>query len=833
MKKFVLLVLLATLSIAGAWANSKGFGKQFVSFTKDSKAYPIVNNGKVATIVVGSDEDDAVKIAVQSLAEDFERVGGTKATIVNSVPAPGQTIVVATLGNENMPKDLAKKLEGKREMFIVTTADNHIIIAGSDRRGTVYGIYELSRQMGVSPWYWWADVPTTHRDYVAINQGEYTDGEPAVEYRGIFINDEWPCFGNWAKQKFGGINSKMYAHMFELILRLKGNFFWPAMWASAFFDDDKQNGVLANKMGIVMSTSHHEPMQLNQQDWKRRGKGDWNYETNSDNLKAFWRTGIERAKDWEKIVTVGMRGDGDESMGEGTNVALLERIVKDQREIIADVTGKPAEETPQVWALYKEVQDYYDKGMQVPEDVTLLLCDDNWGNVRRLPALDSKPRKGGYGMYYHADYVGIPRNSKWMNITNNTRMWEQLRLTYEYGVKKIWILNVGDLKLQEYPIQLFMDIAWNPKAMEANDVLSHTQDFYKNTFGEANANAIAEIMTDLGQMNRAVIPEQTNAQTFSFNYDEWQRVVAKWIDMDTKVKAIRKNLSKDALDAFDQLVGIPVEACANLNKLYYAHAMNLQLAKAGDATANLWADEVKARFEQDSLITIKYHQINGGKWNHFMDQTHIGYTSWNDPKTNVMPKVVYLDKATSQQKISYPSYTPIAQPSAPYSFVEKDKYVAIEAAHASRIVDGKNAKWLEIPRFGKTLSGMTTWPQTATPDENMAIEYDIDFATEGNAQVTLFFAPTLNFNDYKGLRYAVSFNGGEERIVNINKDYRGELGTWQKNPVIPSRTIQKVTKGKQTLKIRLLDPGMVLEKVVINRGGVKPSYLGPTETIKN
>lgn len=829
MKKFVLFVLLAALNIAGAWADNKS---SVVTFDKKVKAYPIVNNGKVATIVVGSNEDDAVKIAVQSLAEDFERVGGTKATIANSVPAQGQTIVVATLGNENMPKDLAKKLEGKREMFILTTKDNHTIIAGSDRRGTVYGIYELSRQMGVSPWYWWADVPTTHRDYVAVNSGEFTDGEPAVEYRGIFINDEWPCFGNWANEKFGGINSKMYAHMFELILRLKGNFFWPAMWASAFFDDDKQNGVLANKMGIVMSTSHHEPMQLNQQDWKRRGKGAWNYETNSDNLKAFWRTGIERAKDWEKIVTVGMRGDGDESMGEDTNVKLLERIVSDQREIIADVTGKPAEETPQVWALYKEVQDYYDKGMQVPDDITLLLCDDNWGNVRRLPALDSKPRKGGYGMYYHVDYVGAPRNSKWINITNNTRMWEQLRLTYEYGVKKIWILNVGDLKLQEYPIQLFMDIAWNPKAMEANDVFAHTQDFYKKNFGEANANAIADIMTDLGQMNRAVIPEQTDAKTFSFNYDEWQRVVAKWIDMDTKTKAIRKTIAKEALDAYDQLVAIPVEACANLNKLYYAHAMNLQLAKAGDATANLWADEVKARFEEDSLITAKYHQINGGKWNHFMDQTHIGYTSWNDPKTNIMPKVVYLDKKPSEKKIAYPSYTPTAQPSAPYAFVEKDKYVAIEAAHASRMIDGKNVKWLEIPRFGKTLSGMTTWPQTATPDENMAIEYDIDFATEGNAQVTLFFAPTLNFNDYKGLRYAVSFNGGEERIVNINKDYRGELGEWQKNPVIPSQTIHNVAKGKQTLKIRLLDPGMVLEKVVINRGGVKPSYLGPTETLK-
>lgn len=827
MKKLLLFVLLSVLNSVVAWANDQARCGNFVSFNQGANGYTIVNKGKVATIVVGDYEDEAVKIAAKALAEDFVRVAGVRANIASEKPSQGQAIVIATLGNKTLSKDIEKELKGKREKFVVTTADNSVVIAGSDRRGAVYGIYELSRQMGVSPWYWWADVPTTHREYVAICPGEYTDGEPAVEYRGIFINDEWPCFGNWTKEKFGGINSKMYEHLFELILRLKGNFFWPAMWASAFFDDDKQNGVLADKMGIVMSTSHHEPMQLNQQDWKRRGKGEWNYKTNSDNLKTFWRTGIERAKDWEKVVTIGMRGDGDTSMGEGTDVGLMERIVKDQREIIADVTSKPAEETPQVWALYKEVQDYYDQGMNVPDDVTLLLCDDNWGNVRRLPALDAKPRKGGYGMYYHADYVGAPRNSKWINITNNTRMWEQMRLTYEYNVRKIWIVNVGDLKLQEYPTQLFLDLAWSPMAMEANDVFTHTQNFYKEIFGEAYSQDIADIMTDLGQMNRAVIPEQLNAQTFSFNYNEWQRVVSKWISMQDKAKNIRKSINKDALDAYDQLVLTPIDACANLYKLYYANAKNIQLAKENNPEANAWADEMEARFEEDSLITARYHQINGGKWNHFMDQTHIGYKSWNEPKHNVMPKVKRVEKKNTE-KIKYPSYQQFTASNS----LHNNKYDAFEAAHTSRMVDGKNAKWLELPRFGKTLSGMTTWPQTITPDDEMALEYDFDAVNDGNAQVTLFFAPTLNFNDYRGLRYAISVNGGNERIVNINKNYRGELGEWQKNPVIPSRTILKVAKGKQTLRIRFLDPGMVLERVVINRGGVKPSYLGPTETIK-
>lgn len=263
-------------------------------------------------------------------------------------------------------------------------------------------------QIGVSPWYWWADVPVHKHKHIYIKPGIYTDGEPKVEYRGIFINDEWPCMGNWAKEKFGDFNSAFYKHVFELVLRLKGNFMWPAMWGSAFYDDDPQNGVLAHTMGVVMGTSHHEPMALAQQDWKRRGKGAWDYTQNKKGLNDFWTYGIERAKNWESVITIGMRGDGDEPMSEGANISLLENIVKDQREIIEKVTGKKADKTPQVWALYKEVQDYYDKGMRVPDDVTLLLCDDNWGNVRKLPRPDEKPRTGGYGMYYHFDYVAPP-----------------------------------------------------------------------------------------------------------------------------------------------------------------------------------------------------------------------------------------------------------------------------------------------------------------------------------------------------------------------------------------------------------------------------------------
>ena len=275
--------------------------------------------------------------------------------------------------------------------------------------------------MGVSPWYWWADVPVKKKDNVYVLPVGYTTGEPKVKYRGIFLNDEAPALSGWAKEKFGGLNHEFYEHVFELILRLKGNYLWPAMWDNNFDDDDSLNQKLADEYGIVMGTSHHEPMMRSWKEWQKYGHGDWNYQTNDSTLREYWREGIKRMNSYESIVTLGMRGNGDEAMSETSNIGLMERIISDQRKILADVTGKDVTTIPQVWALYKEVQEYYDKGMRVPDDVTLLLCDDNWGNIRKLPKLTAKPRKGGYGIYYHFDYVGGPRNYKWLNTNQIER----------------------------------------------------------------------------------------------------------------------------------------------------------------------------------------------------------------------------------------------------------------------------------------------------------------------------------------------------------------------------------------------------------------------------
>ena len=809
---------------------------QFVSFSAKEDAFTLVKPFVAAPILIDNNIDSGILKAIVNLSVDIDKVTGVSPILkVDKVSAEETVLLIGTIGKSKYIDDLVKnkkinasELQGKYEKYLIQTVQNPIegvkealVIAGSDKRGTIYGIYELSKQIGVSPWYYWADVPIKKQENIYIKRGKYTEGEPAVRYRGIFLNDEAPALSGWANATFGGFNSKFYEKVFELILRLKGNFLWPAMWGSAFYDDDPQNGILANEMGIVMSTSHHEPMAMAQSDWHRYVKRNnlpniWDYTKNTRALQESWRFGMQRAKDWEKVVTVGMRGDGDEAMSEDTNIALLEKIVKDQRKIISEVTGKKPEETPQVWALYKEVQDYYDQGMRVPDDVTLLFCDDNWGNVRKLPEINSKPHRGGYGMYYHFDYVGAPRNSKWININPIQRVWEQMNLTYTHGVDRIWVVNVGDLKPMEYPISFFLDMAWNPSRFNPQNLLDHTEKWCEQQFGSTYAKEAARLINLYSKYNRRVTPELLNDKTYSLeNYNEFETVMNDYRNLVIDAMRLYYLMPSEYKDAFDQLVLFPINACSNLYEMYYAQAKNKLYAAKKDIQANYWADKVKECFERDSLLTIHYNQtIAGGKWSHMMDQVRIGYTSWNNPPKSIMPKVEYIMQTTDyKEKV----------------FVEKNGYVSIEAGNYSRLNNSDKIHWETIPDMGKTKSAMTTFPQNIYPKENdnIYLEYDIDFESTGDFKVHLLLSPTLNFNANKGLRYTISFDGKNEQIINFNGHYKGELGLWQAEAIIKSTTKHTITeKGKHTLRFRVLEPGIVLQKILIDTGGLKPSYLG-------
>ena len=796
----------------------------FVTFTPQPDALPLRN----ATIAYSEQENEGVKIAIRNLQADFQRVLGQSPKVVKETG--DARILIGTLGcNPVIDKMKLADLKGKREKFVITIVGEQIVIAGSDRRGTIYGIYELSRQLGVSPWYWWADAPVEQHAEAYLKRGTYTDGEPAVEFRGLFLNDEAPCLTSWVKNTWGTNygDHRFYEKVFELILRLKGNYLWPAMWGWAFYADDPENGKTADRMGIIMGTSHHEPMARNHQEYARKRKewGAWNYQTNEQNLNRFFREGIERMKDTEDIVTIGMRGDGDEAMSEEADTKLLQRIVENQRKIIKEVTGKPANKTTQVWALYKEVLDYYDKGMRVPDDVIILLCDDNWGNVRRVPTSEKeRNHPGGWGLYYHVDYMGAPRNTKWINVTQSQQMFEQLSLAYDYGIQRMWILNVGDLKPMEYPIQLFMDMAWNPKAYTQQTVIDHTRHFFRSAFSDAVAEEAASIYNLNCQYMSRVTPEMLDARTYNVETGEWKQAADEYMRLETRALRLYEDVPANGRDFYRQTVLFPVQAMANLYDMYYAQAMNQYLAKKGSPDANRWAQEVKRCFKRDSLLCHYYNKVmSGGKWDGMMTQKHIGYRSWNDDfRADRLPATTAVDDVSQ----------------GGYRFASGNGYVAMEAEHYYQAQAGAGTAWSVYPDFGRTRSGLALTPYTApVGDASVSYRFALPEGTT-KVKVHVIVKSTLDFLNVGGHEYTVSLDGSEPQTVNFNKTLvdRQPYMYSEFYPTVARRVVEKVVElpvGKDTtheLTLHPCHPGIVFEKIVVDFGGYQPSYLFGSET---
>lgn len=824
--------LLSTINMSAA--------DRFVNFKQGDL---LLNANNRVEIYMDANDCKGVSYAAHALLKDIKSVSGATATLTSDAgflkkaDTARPAILVGTIGHSAAIDQLVKQkringnlLKGKREKFIITLIDGQLVIAGSDRRGTIYGIYELSQQMGVSPWYDWADVPVEHHDSIFVNKEIYTDGEPAVRYRGIFLNDEAPCLTSWVKNTYGtGYGDhRFYQRVFELVLRLRGNMMWPAMWGWAFYADDPENEKTADEMGVVMSTSHHEPMARNHQEYarNRKGWGPWNYQKNKTNLQKFFREGIERMKGTEQIVTIGMRGDGDEAMSEEADTKLMTNIINDQRKIIADVTGRKASETPQVWALYKEVMDYYDKGMKVPDDVTLLLCDDNWGNVRRVPNAKERKHKGGWGLYYHVDYVGAPRNSKMLNVTPVQNPWEQLTLAYENGIDRLWILNVGDLKPMEYPISQFMDMAWNPRKYDVNNITRHTRDWCAQQFGESQADEAARILNLICKYNGRCTPEMLDKNTYSLENGEWQEVVNQYLQLEADALRQYNCLPASYHDAYRQIILFPIEMMSNLHQMYFAQAQNHALYKQGNPKANVWADKCERFFKRDSLICDYYnHKMAGGKWNGMMTQKHIGYKSWNDDfEKDTCPE---LFRVTSKDGVI---------------ISENNGVVEIEAPYYSSKTDAAEAKWTEIPFMGKSVSAITLMPYTKSV-KGASITYkfkmQVSKTSDGKAfngkqkvRIHVITKSTLDYLNKGGLTYGVSLDGASPVEVNFNKD----LNEKPENiyniyyPTIATRIVDKVIElelpdssdGIHTLTLTPNDPAIVFEKIVIDgRGGKK------------
>ncbi len=911
--------------------------------------FPLVGEKSQADILISGDEWPGVVRAITNLQSDLLAVSGRKPEIVKQGTGDkNYAVIIGTLGRNALIDQLIEQgelnVEGIRDQwdaYQIQVIDKPLpnikkalVIVGSNKRGTSYGIYSLSEQIGVSPWYWWADVAIKKHSRLYIDHQLHIVDMPKVKYRGIFLNDEAPALTNWVTAKYGNYNHQFYQKVFELLLRLKANYLWPAMWNNAFADDDKQNMILADEYGIVMGTSHHEPMMRADKEWNRYGQGAWEYSTNSKNLYDFWLAGAKRNKNYESIYTLGMRGQADTPMSEGENLQLLEKIVHDQREILSKVNeDKKLEDIPQVWALYKEVQGFYEHGMRVPDDVTLLWCDDNWGNIRRLPTVSERRRIGGAGVYYHLDYVGEPRSYRWINTVPIAKIQEQMNLAYTYDATKIWIVNVGDLKPMEFPMEFFLRMAWNPEDWPKERIPEFGLAWAEREFGKKYAPEIAELIAGYSRHNGQRKPELQDANTYSLiNYGEAERIYAQMQSLSDKADMLYQQIPAKSRDAFFQLVLYPVKASTNLTQMYIAQARNQLYANQGRANANIYAQEVRKRFAADAQLQQTWDKLNKGKWQHFMDQPHIGYSYWNNPAANTQPltydyqahnqaemgiaiegkteawpspgnyqlprfdpygqqqhSIYVFNKGTSpfsfvaktsapwitikntsahvinsQQldvsidwsqaprgnasgwieisgaswgaaKIGVSSYSPPGQFEA-RGFVEGDGYVAIAAEHFARSGGNSNFHWEVIPQHGRELSSISVFPLSDFSFEDTSkapyVEYDFTLLKAGDFDIYSYFAPTLAFFPGRGLRAALAVDNEKPEILNLAANFT--QADWQETVRNNVRILKSKHKfehaGKHQLRVYMVDPGVTLEKLVIDTGGLKPSYLGPLES---
>jgi hypothetical protein len=930
---------------------------QIVSETASAESFQLFAGGQASPIFLSAGDFPGVVRAANNLQSDMESVGGVKPVLSQSdTPAGSNVIVVGSLGKNPFIDSLVtagkldvSSIKGKWESFIVQSVtapaagiDKALVIVGSDKRGTIYGVYQISEEMGVSPWHYFADVPAKKQPALYVSPGSHSLGEPAVKYRGFFINDEAPALMNWYTSTFKGtapgLNSAFYEKVFDLLLRMKGNYLWPGMWGKAFNTDDLKNPQLADEYGVVMGTSHHEPLTRAEQEWYDAGRTaeQWSYSQNGAALREFWKGGVQRMGTRESLLTVGMRGSGDVANPD-QGVPLMESIVTAQRQIIQDVTGKNPAQVPQVWTLYKEVQSYYDDGMKVPDDVTLMFADDNWGNIRRLPPVGKAPRSGGYGVYYHFDYVGGPRSYKWLNTNPIPRVWEQMRRAYHLGAKQVWIVNVGDIKPMEYPLQFFMDLAWNPEGWTAARLADYPRRWAKAQFGTEHAEAIGRLVSMYSKFNGRRKPELLSGSTYSVdNFREATTVVNDYQALVEQAESIEKLLPADQKDAYFQLVLHPILACANLNAMYVAQGKNSRFAAQGRASTNTMATRVNDTFANDTTITNRYHTIKGGKWNHMMDQTHIGYTTWDQPASQVRPSTqtiqasgaaavgVSIEGSTAalvpssaagtlpelsayypqearfievfnrgagsfdyqaKSDVAYVTITPSSgtlsadvtlevkadfsqvpagkstatitisgaggdvdlklplnnpaspSPASVVGFVETNGRVSADASHYTANVKKGAVGWSIIPDLGRTGNAVHIQPDEAasvTPGtDSPRLEYKMHLAESGQVQVQVYLSPSLPVTGTH-YRYAISFDDQAPQTVDIHSglpnDFNDSAPVWEgwvsDNIIVKSTNLTPSGAGEHTLKLWMVDAGVVVQKIVVSRGAPPASYLG-------
>lgn len=644
-----------------------------------------IKDGKIAFLIDGGAPSGIRKIT-EKVGKDLAAVFGAAPKIVDlsssekDLSGIAFPILVYMDGKGATKASSVSKLEkkglldfsairGKREVYMHKVADlpeglllpgksTAFVIAGSDKRGTVYGLFALSEMLGVSPFIDWLDIrPEKKRSFTIASSYSFTSKEPSVRFRGFFINDEWPAFGNYCNKRFGGFNAKCYEHVFELLLRLKGNYLWPAMWSAIFPDDGPglQSAELADELGVVMGASHHEPCCRQGEEYRYlRGPksiyGDaWNFLSNEKGITKFWEDGLKRSGKFENVITVGMRGEQDTAiMGKDAtlkdNIDLLRKVLCTQNKLIKKYVNKDLDQVPRMLALYKEVEPYFygdekTRGlMGDPEldGVTLMLCDDNYGNLRTVPTEEMHGHKGGYGMYYHFDYHGFPISYEWLNTTHLSKVWEQMTSAYDFGIRDLWIVNVGDIFSTEYPLSYFLDLAYDFSRWgteNKNSAHEYTKYFVEKNFGpvlsEKQKKETAELLLGYTGITHSRRTEAMNDDVYApFAYEETETMLKKIGKLMSDAEKLYGDLSGNAAYRFYEIVYLPLMGNLNVQKMWLYTTLNHAYAKMGSSYALVLADEMDLCLEKDREIVEELHKIHGGMWYGMGLSEHIGFRNW-------------------------------------------------------------------------------------------------------------------------------------------------------------------------------------------------------------
>lgn len=805
--------------------------------TKDISLYPVVSSTVPTVVYVSEQCDSLIHWAISDVAQSIQGVTGNLLTIktiskLSEMNTDHYSVIIGQYADPIM--DEAKIIDNKAwdgawEQFLIKKKGRSLFIVGSDVRGTVYGIFELAERLGISPWVWWADVKPLPQKTLKFNlPAEGIMQSPSVKFRGVFLNDEDWGLQPWAAKTFepetGDIGPKTYEKIFQLMLRLKANTIWPAMHdcTKPFFNIEG-NKEMAQKYHIVLGSSHAEPMLRNNvREWDSKKNGRFNYFNNSEKVLQYWQERVVETKNAgnECMYSMGMRGIHDSKMEGASNltemVQIMDTIISDQRQMLTSTLAKPIDEIPQVLVPYKEVLDIYNAGLKVPEDITLMWCDDNYGYIRRMSNAEEQNRKGGAGVYYHISYWGRPHDYLWLSTTQPGLIWYEMTKAYQNGADKIWIVNVGDIKPAEYNVEFFLDLAWDTDMVDSYDVKDYLLQYYSRDFGEKNAASIAEIMDEYYRLAFLRKPEymgwsqtepttQTGISDFSqySNGNEVQRRIDSYDELVMKVDELKKSVNQEQQDAFFQLIEYPVKGAANMNyKFMYAQLAHNEKNEEARVAYLKKMDEADTDI---SDLTEKFNTtISGGKWQYMMDSKPRRLPVFKMPEYHLKHAG---DMAVKKME-------------------EQGKPIFIQAKDFDQSKGVDIYKWEVIKGLGYSDAAISLYPfnHAYFEIEKPSVYYSFDLPKTGQYEIEIRCLPThANNMDHE---LSVSIDDGESKSYGLNTT--GRSAAWKENVLRNFKSVKHMVSfdraGEHTLSLSVNQTGIVIDQIAINPVGYEPYY---------